>query len=386
MKKYFFKDGTLQQGPFDLEELKSKNITAETPVWYEGLPEWTTAGKLEELKDIFIAAPALINTVIPPPPATEVKPVIPVAPEPVITTTAVTTTAAKAEPVATASKPIRQATTNKKSMAWLSWVLSLLVLGAVGYYIYQDMEKNKPAGSNTIQTAVTADSTTTTQSSSTQSSTGETATADTATSPAIMTDTVKTEPTMTTKTQPVTTTPATAVTTPTTTTKPVTAQQTAIQKTAAKKVEEEKKKQLAMQAQKKAEDEKKKLQAAQAAAAVREMEMRNNWPKYVTFGKLNYVTKGDGISAFDVPVYNGTDATLDKVTVRIDYMKKEKKVFKSETIVIYQIPPRSGLNGKAPESKKGEKVNVYITGVNSRKLHFCYPQNNGNNDDPYFCN
>lgn len=394
MKKYFLKDGTLQQGPFDLEELKSKGINAETPVWYEGIPEWTTAGKLDELKDILVdTPPQLITPVVPPPLVEEINPVV--------TTTTVVTTAATVpvieKPIAASAKPVRPATTTKKSTAWISWVLSLLVLGGVGYFIYQDIEKNKSSAGNTTQTEVTADSTATTQPLTTQRLTTEMSTADTTTtsttsttSTATTPDTTSTETITTTGTQPVTTTPTntTAVTT-TTPTSPTAAEQIAAKKAAAKKAEEAKKKLLALQAQKKAEEEKKKLQAAQAAqaaAAAKEMGMRNNWPKYITFGKLNYETKGDGIGAFDVPVYNSTNAMLDKVTVRIDYMKKENKIFKSETIVIYHIPPGAGLNGKAPESKKGEKVNVYITAVSSRQLHFCYPQNNGNNADPYFCN
>lgn len=53
MKKYYLHNGTEQQGPFDIEELKSKNITKTTEVWYEGITEWIEAGKVEELNDVF---------------------------------------------------------------------------------------------------------------------------------------------------------------------------------------------------------------------------------------------------------------------------------------------------------------------------------------------
>ncbi|MEO6611246.1 MAG: DUF4339 domain-containing protein [Chitinophagaceae bacterium] len=375
MKKYFLNDGTSQQGPFDLEELKTKNLTASTPVWYEGLPEWTTAGKVEELKVLFTAAP--VTDPVPAPTAEEIKPVTPVTPAPVVTTSA-----AAATTTTTAPKPVKTVAGSKKSTAWLSYVLGLLVLGGVGYLVYQDMEKNKTASSGTTQSAVMTDSATSTTPVNTPVDATATTPADTATMPADTT-------TMTVTTDPVTTTvtPTTPTTTTTATTSTTnTAKLDAAKKAAAKKAEEEKKKQAALAAQKKAADEKKKLEAAKIATAARELNMRNNWSKYITFGKLNYETKGDGINAFDVPVYNGTDAILDKVTVRIDYMKKEKKLFKSETIVLYRIPPRSGLVGKAPESKKGELVNVYITAISSRQLHLCYPQNNGNSADPYFCN
>lgn len=36
MKKYYLHDGTEQFGPFDLDELKTKNINCQTPNWYDG--------------------------------------------------------------------------------------------------------------------------------------------------------------------------------------------------------------------------------------------------------------------------------------------------------------------------------------------------------------
>lgn len=53
MKKFYLHDGTEQTGPFDIEELKSKNITKNTSIWHEGLTEWIPAGKIDELKVLF---------------------------------------------------------------------------------------------------------------------------------------------------------------------------------------------------------------------------------------------------------------------------------------------------------------------------------------------
>src|SRR5665213_1716347 len=54
MRKYFVHDSQKEKGPFTIEELSSENITAETPVWYEGLESWTMAGNVNELKSLFI--------------------------------------------------------------------------------------------------------------------------------------------------------------------------------------------------------------------------------------------------------------------------------------------------------------------------------------------
>lgn len=59
MKKYFLHNSIESSGPFDLEELKAKNITRATPVWHEGLENWKTAGEIPALETIF--------TVVPPP-------------------------------------------------------------------------------------------------------------------------------------------------------------------------------------------------------------------------------------------------------------------------------------------------------------------------------
>jgi hypothetical protein len=53
MRQYYIFDGQAKKGPFDLEELKSKILSKETPVWYEGLTAWIMAGNIDELKEYF---------------------------------------------------------------------------------------------------------------------------------------------------------------------------------------------------------------------------------------------------------------------------------------------------------------------------------------------
>lgn len=366
MKKYYFNDGTSQQGPFTMEELKEKNITAETPVWYDGLPDWTTAGQLEELKGILAHTP-------PPFHATAVSPVETVKPStPVATTTA---QAAASTAMATSAPP----RSSKKSTAWLSYVLALLVIGGVGYLVYEDMEKNKGNSAGTTNEAMVTDSTANTtmlQTTEVPSTTSASVNNNDTVGNAVTTETETTTTPVTTETvstTPVTTGPAAVTTTKTTAVPPTKPDAATInaQKAEAQKL-----------AQKKAEETKKKLLAA---ALLKEKEYRNNWPKYIRIGQLDYTTKGDGVDAFNVPVFNGTNMTVDNVIVRVDYMKKEKKLVKSETLVISNIAPGTTAYGRAPEYKKGNNIKVVITNISSRKLHFCYPANNGDPADPYFC-
>lgn len=64
MNKYYLHNGSENIGPFDLEELKAKKITKETPVWCEGMDDWTTAGAVEELKSILVSTPPPIKKVV----------------------------------------------------------------------------------------------------------------------------------------------------------------------------------------------------------------------------------------------------------------------------------------------------------------------------------
>ena len=346
MPNYYYKDATgLELGPLPIEELRILNLSPNTLVRDELQSEWKTAEQVDELKS-FLAISTATETVVS---------------ESVVATTV---TAATIAPVAAKATAV-------KSTAWLSWVLSLLVLGGAGYYIYQDIEKNK-GNSNTVD-SLSMTTSSTDSASAEQAITPDANTIDTTDSGSNIADTTATTIT-TTNTEPTTTT-----------TQAVNTKDK--QLLAKQKADEEKKKQQLVAKQK--ADEVKKQQIAAQALAAKQLQMRNSWSKYITLGSLNYQPKGDdGMTAFDVPVYNGTDVPLNKVTVRIDYYKKEKKdkMVGSETITLYNIPARSGLNGKAPENKKSRKAVATITSITSRQLNFCYPQGSGNSGDPYFCN
>jgi hypothetical protein len=59
MKKYFLHNGTTHEGPFDIEELKVKGITNDTSIWFDGLDDWTTVDKVEELKGLVKSKPQM---------------------------------------------------------------------------------------------------------------------------------------------------------------------------------------------------------------------------------------------------------------------------------------------------------------------------------------
>lgn len=76
MRQYYIHDGQSEKGPLDLEQLKLESLKKETPIWFEGLENWTTVGEVEELKDFFKSTPPPLKKVEPlfsTPPKTEIN-------------------------------------------------------------------------------------------------------------------------------------------------------------------------------------------------------------------------------------------------------------------------------------------------------------------------
>jgi len=61
MKRYYIVEKGEKSGPFNLEEIRTKNINPDTLVWYYGLEKWKKAESIEELKEIFIQPPPIIK-------------------------------------------------------------------------------------------------------------------------------------------------------------------------------------------------------------------------------------------------------------------------------------------------------------------------------------
>lgn len=54
---YFIHEGNAQVGPFTYDELKTKQIQSATPIWREGLDDWTLASELPELNGLLTSIP-----------------------------------------------------------------------------------------------------------------------------------------------------------------------------------------------------------------------------------------------------------------------------------------------------------------------------------------
>lgn len=374
MNKYFLKVGEEEQGPFTPEELKENSINAASLVKQEGTETWTSAEQVEELKVLFTSpVSAATGTAV----TESITTAQPVAEE------------AKQETVAAAVSNVAAVTTEapkklprKKGNPVITWALSLAAIAGTGYFVYQDMEKNKTSEVKVAAADENSGKDEKAEDNKNLAETNEDNKNDNTETVPVTDDAAPPANTDTVKTDPVTTTAKTLLTT---------------DLAAQKKSEEEKKKLLAAQAKKKEELKKQQLAATEAkkkelerqqqlaAQAAREMEMRNSWPRYVSIG--TFKTEGDDkVKPFNIPVHNGFSVPVEKVTLRVDYLKKEGKVVESETVVVTDIPARGSRQVLTAGNKKAKTANVYITGITSRQLHFCYPSGSGKQGDAYYCN
>ena len=71
MEIYIHANGS-NMGPYSLEQLKDLGISPDTPVWYNGLPDWTPAGVAPAHSELFFA-PSPDKAIVPEEPSAEAQ-------------------------------------------------------------------------------------------------------------------------------------------------------------------------------------------------------------------------------------------------------------------------------------------------------------------------
>lgn len=71
MEIYIHSNGS-NMGPYSLEQLKDLGISPDTPVWYNGLPDWTPAGVAPATRELFFA-PSPDKAIVPAEPSAEAQ-------------------------------------------------------------------------------------------------------------------------------------------------------------------------------------------------------------------------------------------------------------------------------------------------------------------------
>ena len=235
MKKYYLHNGTTQEGPFDLSDLSNKGLTANSPIWYEGLASWINAEQVDELKN-------LINNAGSPPPFTQATP-------PPIQIPQVEKTTYVYPPYVE----------HKNSGGKIAlFIIGIIILLLIAVFIFQRVQQQ---------------------------------------------DRFATE------------------------------QQQSNSEQAAKN------------------------------------NIKNNISTYVNVTPTHYsYSELGGIYGLSVVVQNSSNYVLDNVHVRVDYIKADGGLWKSENLDFTVLGPRSSQTLKAPDSERGTSVQCFITSIKSNAL------------------
>ncbi|NHM01474.1 DUF4339 domain-containing protein [Flavobacterium difficile] len=95
-----------------------------------------------------------------------------------------------------------------------------------------------------------------------------------------------------------------------------------------------------------------------------------------------------GITNLEITLYNNTDYKIDECEIQVEYLKENGSVFKTEYLIVNNIPAHQDKTLSAPDSNRGLEVNVKINFITSKKLDLCYSSLEdlvAGDIDPYKC-
>jgi hypothetical protein len=97
--------------------------------------------------------------------------------------------------------------------------------------------------------------------------------------------------------------------------------------------------------------------------------IRKNIQMYVYAGSNEYNRRGlGGISNLEISVNNASDYPIDKVRVKIMYIKANGGVHEVKYEDFHAIKPNSKATHKIPDSKRGTSVKYEIASIKSKAL------------------
>lgn len=97
--------------------------------------------------------------------------------------------------------------------------------------------------------------------------------------------------------------------------------------------------------------------------------VRKNIKRFVQAGINDYDRKNlGGISNLEISVNNSSDYTLDKVRVKIMYIKANGDVYETKYEDFHYIRPNSKATHRIPDTKRGTSVKYEIASIKSKAL------------------
>lgn len=97
--------------------------------------------------------------------------------------------------------------------------------------------------------------------------------------------------------------------------------------------------------------------------------IRKNIKLYVKAESNDYDTKSlGGIANLEISVNNASDYTIDKVRVKIIYIKANGDVYETKYEDFFYIRPNSKATHRIPDSKRGTSIKYEIASIRSKAL------------------
>lgn len=75
-----------------------------------------------------------------------------------------------------------------------------------------------------------------------------------------------------------------------------------------------------------------------------------------------------GIYGLELVIYNNSSYLLDKVTVKVNYIKANGEIWQTKFLDGYFIQPNSKETLKAPDSNRGTKIEYEIVSIESKEI------------------
>ena len=118
-----------------------------------------------------------------------------------------------------------------------------------------------------------------------------------------------------------------------------------------------------------ANDKPGKEAAVTGGEAAEKKQIRKNIKMYVYAGSNEYDRKGlGGISNLEISVNNASDYPIDKVRVKIMYIKANGGVHEVKYEDFHFLKPNSKATHKIPDTKRGTSVKYEIAAIKSKAL------------------
>jgi hypothetical protein len=96
---------------------------------------------------------------------------------------------------------------------------------------------------------------------------------------------------------------------------------------------------------------------------------KNDWRRYITV-QLNsgYKTGFGGFKDLTLLVNNYLPYKVEHLQVKINYIKAKGDSYKTETVNVYNLDPNNPKIIRAPESRRGVRLQISVTGISCSEL------------------